>query len=253
MKDQQWFRTWPDLYAPQPHNTPDARLAVTNVPALMRDWSFATFPSALLAEPSILSAYETVRAWAETATPRCRGLVLTGSPGCGKTGLIVSALQARASAGDGDHAAWNDVTHPNVRRLVREGARPRLAPCWFSSWEEMAALLHYAMQSGDRQLYHDESPRLSLWKVWGQINARVSLLALDECDVDRLSPLKEQRLLDWTMRPKEGERLLMTLNHPLDSKRSLARLGERVTDRLFDSQHFIVLPISGPSARRLSA
>lgn len=228
----------------QAHNTLAARVQVAGLPSL--DWSWASWASMRKSE-SVEKAGTMLQKWS-MGQGHLRGVLLHGGAGIGKTGMTCSIIREAAEAGTGRMWAWNLATAPKVVAAVISGDfRRRPAPAIFYRWRDLKSLLDRAKVG---QTPWDEMPPLTAEKVLQEIDDRCSVLALDDIDVDALTPWKEEILLRLLDLPLSGCRVIITMNANPASQEGIARLGERIVDRLMDPQLFVRFHLTGDSIRR---
>jgi len=96
-----------------------------------------------------------------------------------------------------------------------------------------------------------EDPPLSFELLMQELEVRTDLLAIDDIDIDRTSPFKEETWLRLLQRPWNAQRLILTCNRPIRvDAAAIATFGERILDRLLDTRIFAVLHIRGTTLRR---
>lgn len=229
----------------QPHNDTTARLKAAGLPYA---WSWDTIQHADRS-PITRDAVTILRTWSMSPKSSCLyGILLHGGAGLGKTGIAVSVIRDAAERPDGARGVWNLVTAPKVLEAVGAGDfRPRPAPAMFYRWRDLKSLLDRAKVG---QTPWDEMPPLTAEKVLREIEDRCVVVALDDIDVDTLTPWKEEILLRLLDLPLRGTRVVITTNANPASPEGIARLGERVVDRLLDAQLFARFALTGDSLRR---
>ena len=227
----------------QAHNDQLSRLKASG--SFHVDWSWNTVAH----EPRTPAhkAAGLLRLWSEGESS-IPGILLHGGAGLGKTGMAVAIVNDAAGRGDGATWAWNVVTAPRVLAMVASGDfRRRPAPASFYRWRDLKSLLDRAKVGSTPW---DETPTLTAEKVLREIEDRCVVLAVDDIDVDTLTPWKEEILLRLLELPVSGCRVVVTTNADPASPDGIARLGERVVDRLLDPQTFARFHLTGNSLRR---
>lgn len=224
-----------------PGNTLEARRALSHLPPSMWGWVFARYPGDL----GIAGRVQGWLASFQGSAPP--GLVLHGPSGAGKTGLMAAAVNAALEQRIGSLAWWNLMTAPSYREALADGRlRPRPAPVWFESWTSLRDRLKHTWRPMRGE---DESDAPGGEEaLLAELDERVTLLAVDDIDVDAMSDWKESVLLRLLAFPGGGRRLLVTTNVPL--RGFLARFGERCADRLLDPEMFFLVEVPGRSLRR---
>ena len=234
----------PELEGLAPTDDEPARVSASGVPYPLWSWRTAQL------EPGSPSAAAAglIEEWVVKERPPVLGVVLHGGAGLGKTGMACAAVRAAAARRVGSNAAWISVTAPRVVEAVRVGDfRRRPAPAQFFRWRDLKALLDAAKMG---RLPWEEAPPLTADKILTEIEERCAVVALDDVDVDVLTPWKEEVLLRLLELPLRGCRLILTGNADPAASAGLARLGERVCDRLLDSAVFARFFLTGESLRR---
>ena len=212
--------------AEMPWNTPEAREALTNVPAPYAALGFQTY---LRAVP------EALRTFVADTVAEPRSLVLYGAQGVGKTGLGIAVLRSFASAGFGDLFQWNVLTASGARDAAENGEEcDDPSPVWFERWSRLLAR--------NRREHWDE-------EGWFEQLERVTVLMLDDVGAETGTQYRQSLLLrhlEWA-EDRRGRRLILTLNDP-PSKWGEA-LGERVADRMLERRRFLAVHVPGGSFR----
>jgi len=224
------------------NDTEADRLAACGVP---QPWSWATTPPG-----EATKIAEHVREWLLDVEPLVYGILLHGPSGLGKTGIAIAAVRDAALARVGSNAAWMIATHPRVVADVASGNfRPRPAPAQFYRWTTLKARLDAAVMG---RAGFVEEPPLDADKILREIEERCAVIALDDIDVGAETPWKEEILLRLLELPARRQaRMLITCNYPPRSDAGLARLGERIADRLLDSRVFGQLRFTGGDGETL--
>lgn len=225
--------------------SPEDRLAAASLPDPGWAWESAPHPPG----SDSARAASLLRLWSAAAgSDAVPGVVLCGGAGLGKTGIAQMVVRDAALRGDGDPAHWVYAASPRVRAAVASGDfRRRPAPAEFRRWRDLKSLLDRAKAG---QLPWEEAPPLTAEKVLREVEERCAVLALDDVDVDAATPWKEEVLLRLLELPRVGRRLVLTMNVDPAAPEGVARLGERVVDRLMDPSVFARFRLAGDSARR---
>ena len=227
----------------QAHNDIGSRLKASGVPYAW-SWDTIIHPEG----SSAARAAAILRTWSRQPAP-IRGILLHGGAGLGKTGIAVSIIRDAVMRQDGARWVWNLTTAPKVLAAVEAGDfRRRPAPATFYRWRDLKSLLDRAKIG--QTPWDDEMPPLTAEKVLRELEERCSVLALDDIDVDTLTPWKEEILLRLLDLPLQGTRVVITTNADPTSPDGVARLGERVVDRLMDPSLFARFALTGNSLRR---
>ena len=235
-----------------PHNTSERRVDVSGVPYT---WGWSTSPHSAEApadETRRATSGETathlLQRWSVTPTPPVLGVLLHGGAGLGKTGMACCLVRDAATRAVGESWAWSIVTSPKIVEATLAGDfRRRPAPASFYRWRDLKSLLDRCKTG---QTPWDENPPLTAEKVLDEIEDRCRVLALDDVDVDALTPWKEEILLRLLDLPLRGCRVIVTMNANPASPEGITRLGERVVDRLMDPDLFARFYLTGDSIRR---
>jgi len=215
------------------------RLEAAGLKGRQLKWSFKSAPT----QVQNSTAYKAVKAWSNTKTPKPPGLVLYGPAGLGKTGLAISTVRERAFAGDGAAIDWVSTAHPDVRRgMATKGLRVRAAPVWFESWASISMRLWSASMNGV-----DRSDPRSVGELIDELQS-LSLLVVDDLDVGTYTEFREMVMLSILERVSLGKRLIIVMNRAPEEL--IDSFGERVADRLQDTEMVLVIPMSGESLRR---
>jgi DNA polymerase III delta prime subunit len=235
-----------------PHNTHESRRTVTGVPASMQSWTFATVPPELLEDEEHIRIYEQVREWASTPNPTHPGLIITGPPGVGKSGLAMAAVTARAVMGDGDHAVWNLITAPSfIEAVAQSDLRARPAPCHYTIWSDLCRLLTMAERFGPPVWRED--PLFCSSKILGELESQTSLLAIDEITREhatvRLTGDQYSLLHDWYNDLFVDKRLIIVAQHRLHSPEFAQAVSQSMVNRFSDTSKFLHLDFPFPSER----
>lgn len=237
-----------DSYPPEldevPAESVDARVAASGIPDPCWTWETAPFTDGTVSR----RAADTIRAWSDSVAPRVRGVLLHGGAGLGKTGIAACVVRDAAARRVGAGGLWYLATSPKVAAAVAAGEfRRRPAPATFYRWRDLKSLLDRAKV--DRAPW-EETPPLTAEKVLEEIEDRCQVLALDDVDVDALTPWKEEVMLRLLETPARGRRLVVTMNVDPATSAGISKLGERVVDRLMDPQLFGRFHLTGASIRR---
>lgn len=226
-------------------DTPAAlRVASSGVPNPAWDWVTARHVAGSTADAASL----VLQQWCFSRAPKVHGVLLHGGAGLGKTGLACCVVKDLAARGVGSRALWHLVTSTRTTEAVARGDfRARPAPAMFYRWRDMKSLLDRAKVDSTPW---DENPPLTAEKVLEEIEDRCEALALDDVDVDVLTPWKEEVLLRLLELPNRQKRLVVTMNVSPASDAGVQRLGERVVDRLLDPSLFARFHLTGDSLRR---
>ena len=181
--------------------------------------------------PHVGPVRDAVRNWVCGAAP-APGLLLHGSPGTGKTGLVVGILREIVGSGLGDPGRWDYCNTERVlQRAERNGEFPPFAPVWYEWWPSLLRRFAESVKEDDP----DGESRFSFSQLQREMARHVRVLALDDFDIPSATPFREEVMV-WVLDEflGGGKRLIVTTNRA-EPEELLASIGERATSRLLGS------------------